>query len=86
MEKQKDLFKQQALKEGKSKNILEKILAGRFERWFEEICLLDQKFFHPDNQDEAATVQEALAELTSQVREKIAIRRFVRYELGQDSQ
>lgn len=52
-------------------------------KWKKEVCLLNQIFVRPgsDNEKEI-TVQEALAELTNQIREKVVIRRFVRYELG----
>ena len=80
--KQKELFKQQALKQGKPEKILDKIIEGQLAKWQKEVCLLDQVFVRPGDEDET-TVQEALAELTTQVREKIVIRRFVRYELGQ---
>ena len=83
LEKQKQFFKEQALKEGKPEKALTKIIEGRLNHWLNEICLMDQVFFHPDNQEEKKTVKDALAELTSQVREKIVIRRFVRYELGE---
>lgn len=82
-QQQKELFKRQTLKEGKSEKVLEKILKGRLDKWSKEVCLLDQPFFHPENQNDEKTVREALAELVNQVREKVIIRRFVRYELGQ---
>ena len=83
IQKQKALFKEQALKSGKPDKVIDKIIEGQMTKWTQEICLLDQVFFHPDNQENEKTVKEALGELTGQVREKIVIRRFVRYELGQ---
>ena len=82
IKEQKEFFKKQAIEEGKKDQVLDAVLKGRMEKWMKEVCLLDQIFFHPDNKDESQTVEGALAELVSQVREKIVIRRFVRYELG----
>ena len=84
IEEQESFFKQQALKEGKPSNILNKITAGQIEKWKKEKCLMSQVFFHPDSGEKEITVKEALAELVTQIREKIVIRRFTRYELGQE--
>lgn len=83
IEKQKEIFKERALKEGKSEKIVEKIVEGSLNKWKQESCLMNQIFSRPGAEDEEVTINEALGELTSKVREKIAIRRFVRYELGQ---
>ena len=84
IEEQEFFFKEQALKEGKPSNILNKIAEGQMEKWKKEKCLMSQIFFHPDSGDKEITVEEALAELVTQIREKIVIRRFARYELGQN--
>lgn len=83
LKKQEELFKAQALEEGKSEKILPKIIEGRLEKWKQESCLMSQIFSRPSSDDEEITVNEALAELVNKVRENIVIRRFVRYELGQ---
>lgn len=84
LKKQEELFKAQALEEGKSEKILPKIIEGRLEKWKQESCLMSQIFSRPgSDDDEEITVNEALAELVNKVRENIVIRRFVRYELGQ---
>ena len=82
LQKQKDVFREQALKEGKNEKVLDKVIQGRLEKWKKEVCLLDQIFVRPGGDENEITVREALAELTNQIREKIVIRRFVRYELG----
>ena len=84
IQKQTELFQSKALEQGKSGSVLKKIVEGQIEKWKKEVCLLDQEFVCPDvDESRNMTVREALAELTTQVREKMVIRRFVRYELGQ---
>ncbi len=82
VQKQKNLFRGQALKEGKDEKILNKVVQGRLEKWKKEVCLMDQIFVRPGGDENETTIREALGELTTQIREKIVIRRFVRYELG----
>jgi len=82
LQKQKEIFHKQALKEGKNEKALDKIIQGRLEKWKKEVCLMDQVFVRPSSDENEVTVRDALAELTNQIREKIVIRRFVRYELG----
>ena len=84
-EKQKQAFKEQVAKEGKPSSVAEKIIKGRLEKWKKEICLLHQPFFHPGADEKEVTVEEAIAELTNQIREKIVIRRFVCYKLGEET-
>ncbi len=70
-----------ALPAGKAKpeNIVEKIVAGKVEKFYAERVLLEQKFVKEDKK----TVQEVLTELIAKIGENIQIRRFVRYELGE---
>lgn len=82
LKKQQKNFREQALKEGKNEKVLDKIVQGRIDKWKKEICLMNQTFVCPGGDENEMTVREALAELTNQIREKIVIRRFVRYELG----
>ncbi|MDE0151567.1 MAG: translation elongation factor Ts [Bdellovibrionales bacterium] len=82
LQKQTEAFREQALKEGKNEKVLDKIIQGRLDKWKKEVCLMDQIFVRPGGDEQEITVKEALAELTNQIREKIVIRRFVRYELG----
>ena len=82
LQKQQKLFREQALKEGKNEKVLDKIIQGRMDKWKKEVCLMNQIFVRPGGDENEITIKEALAELTNQIREKIVIRRFVRYELG----
>jgi elongation factor Ts len=67
------------MEEGKPQNIAEKIVEGRMSKWYEEVCLLDQKFVKDDTKSIATLVQEAIAGIG----ENIQIRRFTRYVLGE---
>ena len=82
LKNQEELFRKQAVKEGKNEKVMDKIIQGRIDKWKKEICLMDQIFVCPGGDENEMTVREALAELTNKIREKIVIRRFVRYELG----
>ena len=79
VEKEKEIFTAQALNEGKPANVVEKMIAGRIEKYYKEICLLEQPFIK--NTD--ITVQQLLVEKVARIGENINVRRFVRYELGE---
>ena len=76
---EKEAQKQKALSEGKPEAIVEKIVEGRMDKFYSEICLLDQPFV----KDPDKTVGQLLTELISKIGENIIIRRFVRYERGE---
>ena len=79
VEKEKEILKAQAIGEGKPANIAEKMVTGRIEKFFKEICLLEQPFI----KDTDKTVQDVLNEKIALIGEKISVRRFVRYEMGE---
>lgn len=79
IEKEKVIYKQQALNEGKPEHIAEKMVDGRIKSYFKEVCLLEQAFI----KDGDKTVEELVNEKISKIGEKISIRRFVRYQLGE---
>lgn len=79
IEKEKEILKAQALNEGKPEHIVEKMVQGRIEKHYKEICLLDQPFIkNPD-----ITVQQLVNEKIAKIGENIVVRRFVRFELGE---
>ena len=83
VQEQMKVFKEKVLEQKKPEKILNQIVEGQLNKWKKEVCLLNQIFVRPGaDDDNETTVQDALAELTTQVREKIVVRRFVRYELG----
>lgn len=77
--KEKDIFKQQAAKEGKPEKVLEKIVEGRIEKFYAETVLLEQPFV----KDNDKTVEELVKELISTLGENIQIKRFARFRLGE---
>lgn len=79
LEKEKALYREQLKAEGKPENIIEKILEGKMSKYYSEFCLLDQPFI----KDEDKTITQLLAEKTGEIGEKITVRRFTRYELGE---
>lgn len=76
---EKEIYMAAAKNEGKPEHILERIVTGRMERFFQEICLLEQPFI----KDTDKTVNQVLQELIAQLGENIAIRRFARFERGE---
>ena len=79
LEKEREILRAQALNEGKPEKIVERMVEGRIEKYYKEVCLLEQPFVkNPD-----ITVSALVNEATLASGEKIAIRRFVRYELGE---
>ena len=70
----------EALDEGKPANIVEKIVSGRVEKLYKEQCLLEQPFV----KDEERTVNDLVQAAISVLGENIVVRRFARYELGED--
>ena len=79
LEKEKEILRAQAKNEGKPEAIIEKMVEGRVKKFYEDVCLMNQHFVkNPD-----LTIKDLLTEATLKIGEKISIRRFVRYELGE---
>ncbi len=79
LEKEKEILRAQAKNEGKPEAIIEKMVEGRVKKFYEDVCLLNQHFVkNPD-----LTIKDLLTEATLKIGEKISIRRFKRYELGE---
>ena len=82
LEKEKAILKAQALEEGKPAAIVERMVEGRIKSFYDDNCLLNQKFV----KDPSKTISQLVVEATAQIGEKIDIRRFVRYEMGEGLQ
>ncbi len=82
IEKEKEIFRQQALNEGKPEKIVDKMVEGRIEKYYKEIVLLEQPFV----KDTDVTVQELLNTMIAKIGENLSIRRFTRYEMGEGLQ
>ena len=79
IEKEKEILRAQALNEGKPEKIVDKMVEGRIAKYFKEVCLLEQPFV----KDPDKTVGTLVMEKTAEIGEKIDIRRFTRYEMGE---
>ena len=79
IEHERDILRVQALNEGKPAHIVEKMIDGRVEKYYKEVCLLEQPFI----KDPDKTVTQLITESISKIGENIAVRRFTRYQLGE---
>lgn len=81
VEKERAIFLEQAKNEGKPEHIAERIVDGRMEKFYQENCLMEQVFVKNPDQ----TVGELVTEITAKIGEKITVRRFERFVLGEDA-
>lgn len=79
IEKEKEILRAQALNEGKPEKIVEKIVDGRIEKYYEENCLLEQPFI----KDPDKKVSQLIMEKIAVIGENITVSRFVRFERGE---
>ncbi|MGE5590556.1 MAG: translation elongation factor Ts [Bacillota bacterium] len=79
LEHEREILKAQATAEGKPAHIVDKMVEGRLEKFYKEVCLLEQPFV----KDQDTTLGRILNELVAKIGEKISVRRFVRYEMGE---
>ena len=79
LEHEKEILKVQALNEGKPEKIVERMIEGRIKKFYEDTCLLNQPFVKNPEQ----TVTDLINETVLKIGEKISVRRFVRYEMGE---
>lgn len=81
VERERAIFLEQAKNEGKPEHIAEKIVEGRMEKFYQENCLMEQVFVKNPDQ----TIGELVTEITAKIGEKITVRRFERFVLGEDA-
>lgn len=79
LERERNIVREQTLAEGKPENILDKIVAGRMEKFYDETCLLRQQYIR----DDTITIEQLLHQNIAAIGENILIRRFVRWEVGE---
>ena len=79
IENEKEILRRQAANEGKPEKIIDKIVNGRIEKFFQENCLMEQPFI----KDQDKAVKDLLTEKIAKIGENIIIRRFVRFEMGE---
>jgi elongation factor Ts len=82
LEREKTIYRNQARDSGKPEKILDKIAEGKLEKFYQEVCLMEQSFIK--NTD--ITIKELLEELVAKLGENIIIRRFVRFQLGETAE
>ena len=78
-EREKAIYRQQALESGKPEKVIEMIVQGKMEKFYSEACLLEQSFVKDPDKKVIDVVNDAIARLG----EKIQVRRFARYHLGE---
>lgn len=78
VEKEREIFRAQMLEEGKPENIIDKIVDGKVEKFYKEVCLLSQQYV----KDPQKTIEEFLKETIGKIGENIQISRFARFQIG----
>ncbi len=81
VEREQRIFKEQALQEGKPENVVDRIVEGRMDKYFQDVCLMEQAFVKDPDQ----TIRDLLDTLRAKSGENVNIRRFVRFVLGEES-
>jgi len=81
LEKEKAIYREQALQEGKPEKVVDRIVDGRVHKYYGEVCLLEQSFV----KDPDKSIQDLLNDLIAQCGENVTIRRFDRFVLGAES-
>ena len=79
LQKEREIYRQQALETGKPEKVIEKIVDGKIDRFYSEVCLLEQAFIKNPERKVADILTEAMARLG----ENIQVKRFSRYQLGE---
>jgi elongation factor Ts len=79
VEKEKEILRAQTLNEGKPEHIVGKIVEGRIDKFYKDICLLEQEFVKNPDQ----TITDLVNEKVAKIGENISVRRFVRFEMGE---
>ncbi|NDY73240.1 elongation factor Ts [Desulfobacter hydrogenophilus] len=79
IEKEREIYRAQMLEEGKPENIIDKIVDGKVEKFYKEVCLLSQPYI----KDPQKTVEDVLKETIGKIGENIQIRRFARFQIGE---
>lgn len=81
IEQERAIYRAEALGEGKPEKVVERIVDGRLEKFYQQNCLMEQPFV----KDEGRTVRDVITDVAAKVGENIVLRRFVRYKLGEES-
>jgi elongation factor Ts len=79
VERERAVYRAQALEEGKPERIVDRIIEGRLGKFYQQVCLMEQTFV----KDEEKTIQELISDAIAKLGENVVMRRFVRYQLGE---
>jgi elongation factor Ts len=79
LDREREIYKDQAKQTGKPEPVIEKIVSGKMEKFYEENCLYEQHFI----KDEGVTIKELVDQAIAKVGENIAVRRFSRFKVGE---
>lgn len=82
VEEEKEIYRNQAEQEGKPEHVIEDIIEGKMDKYYGEICLMEQESV----KDTDKTIEELMGELSAKVNEEIVISRFARFDVGEDSE
>ncbi len=80
IEKESKIYREQASEQGKPENIIERFVQGKLDKYYQEVCLLEQSFVKDPNK----TIKDLLSEKIAKLGENMVIRRFVRFQLGDE--
>jgi elongation factor Ts len=81
LDKEKEIYRTQAKNEGKPEKIIERIVEGKLEKYFQEVCLLEQPFV----KDQDRSLKDRIDETIAKLGENLAVKRFVRFRLGEET-
>ncbi|MFQ6003631.1 MAG: translation elongation factor Ts [Candidatus Zixiibacteriota bacterium] len=81
LDKEKEIYRTQAKNEGKPEKIIERIVQGKLEKYFQEVCLLEQPFV----KDQDRSVKDRIDETIAKLGENVAVKRFIRFRLGEET-
>jgi elongation factor Ts len=79
LDREREIYKEQAKQTGKPEPVIEKIVSGKMEKFYEENCLYEQHFI----KDEGMTIKELIDHTIAKIGENIAVRRFMRFKVGE---
>src|ERR1700751_6418473 len=81
LDREREIYKEQAKSTGKPEAVIEKIVSGKMEKFYEENCLYEQHYI----KDESVTIGEMITQAVAKLGENVSIRRFVRFKVGEAS-
>lgn len=80
IEAEKEIYRAQMEDSGKPEHVVDKVVEGKLQKYYQEVCLMQQPFI----KDEGLTVQDVVTQVAAKLGENIVVRRFVRFELGEE--